>query len=255
MILQAICIGIIGMCATFEWALGTNLASRPIITGIFVGLVLGDLRSGIVLGGLMEMVFIGSVTMGAAVPPDSITGGILGIALAISAKNGAGMALLLAFPIARIYLFIDNFLTLHLFPVFLKKADRCIEKGDFKGMEKIHMVSGFVIKSLPRGIVCGIAFYLGTPVLRWIFGILPAFVQEGLAVTMEYIPALGIAILATMTLTGKTAVYFILGFALAAYLKVPVIGVTILAVCMAVILVQLQDSGQTVTEQEEDEDF
>ena len=73
--------------------------------------------------------------------------------------------------------------------------------------------------------------------------------------TMEYIPALGIAILATMTLTGKTAVYFILGFALAAYLKVPVIGVTILAVCMAVILVQLQDSGQTVTEQEEDEDF
>ena len=48
---------------------------------------------------------------------------------------------------------------------------------------------------------------------------------------------------------------FILGFALAAYLKVPVIGVTILAVCMAVILVQLQDSGQTVTEQEEDEDF
>ena len=84
-------------------------------------------------------------------------------------------------------------------------------------MEKIHMVSGFVIKSLPRGIVCGIAFYLGTPVLRWIFGILPAFVQEGLAVTMEYIPALGIAILATMTLTGKTAVYFILGFALLAY--------------------------------------
>lgn len=56
-------------------------------------------------------------------------------------------------------------------------------------------------------------------------------------------------------MTGKTAVYFILGFALAAYLKVPVIGVTILAVCMAVILVQLQDSGQTVTEQEEDEDF
>ena len=255
MILQAICIGIIGMCATFEWALGTNLASRPIITGIFVGLVLGDLRSGIVLGGLMEMVFIGSVTMGAAVPPDSITGGILGIALAVSTGNGAGIALLLAFPIARLYLFIDNFLTLHLFPVFLKKADRCIEKGDFRGMAKIHLLSGFVIKSLPRGIVCGAGFYLGTPVMRWLLEILPAFVREGLSVTVEYIPALGIAVLATMTLTGKTAAYFILGFALAAYLKIPVIGVTILAVCIAVILVQLQDSGQTITEQEEDEDF
>ena len=35
MLLQAILIGLVAMCSTFEWALGTCLASRPIVTGVF----------------------------------------------------------------------------------------------------------------------------------------------------------------------------------------------------------------------------
>lgn len=78
MLVQAILIGLIAMFVTFEWMFGTNLGSRPIITGMLVGLVMGDLKTGIILGATLEMVFIGSITLGAAVPPDVITGGILG---------------------------------------------------------------------------------------------------------------------------------------------------------------------------------
>lgn len=78
MLVQAVLIGFIAMFVTFEWMLGTNLGSRPIITGVLVGLVMGDLKTGIILGATLEMVFIGSITLGAAVPPDVITGGILG---------------------------------------------------------------------------------------------------------------------------------------------------------------------------------
>lgn len=85
MLVQAIfLIGLIAMFVTFEWMFGTNLGSRPIITGMLVGLVMGDLKTGIILGATLEMVFIGSITLGAAVPPDVITGGILGAAFAIS---------------------------------------------------------------------------------------------------------------------------------------------------------------------------
>ncbi len=140
MLVQAILIGLIAMFVTFEWMFGTNLGSRPIITGMLVGLVMGDLKTGIILGATLEMVFIGSITLGAAVPPDVITGGILGAAFAISTGKGADVALALAFPIATLYLVVDNVLTLGILPFFLHKADTYIEKGDFKGMERMHIL-------------------------------------------------------------------------------------------------------------------
>lgn len=50
MLTQAILIGLVAMCVTFEWALGTCLASRPIVTGVLIGLVMGDLQTGIIVG-------------------------------------------------------------------------------------------------------------------------------------------------------------------------------------------------------------
>lgn len=54
MLVQAILIGLIAMFVTFEWMFGTNLGSRPIITGMLVGLVMGDLKTGIILGQLLR---------------------------------------------------------------------------------------------------------------------------------------------------------------------------------------------------------
>ena len=245
MLVQAILIGLIAMFVTFEWMFGTNLGSRPIITGMLVGLVMGDLKTGIILGATLEMVFIGSITLGAAVPPDVITTG-----------KGADVALALAFPIATLYLVVDNVLTLGILPFFLHKADNYIEKGDFKGMERMHILGGFVVKSLPRGIICAVAFYLGTPVMNRVLEAIPEFVQNGLVAAAGFIPALGIALLAQMILSKKTMVYFILGFALAAYLKIPMLGIAMMAGCLAVILVQMQGTQKVaVQEVEDDDDF
>ena len=246
MLVQAILIGLIAMFVTFEWMFGTNLGSRPIITGMLVGLVMGDLKTGIILG---------SITLGAAVPPDVITGGILGAAFAISTGKGADVALALAFPIATLYLVVDNVLTLGILPFFLHKADTYIEKGDFKGMERMHILGGFVVKSLPRGIICAVAFYLGTPVMNRVLEAIPAFVQNGLVAAAGFIPALGIALLAQMILSKKTMVYFILGFALAAYLKIPMLGIAMMAGCLAVILVQMQGTQKVAVQEVEDDDF
>ena len=254
MLVQAILIGLIAMFVTFEWMFGTNLGSRPIITGMLVGLVMGDLKTGIILGATLEMVFIGSITLGAAVPPDVITGGVLGAAFAISTGKGADVALALAFPIATLYLVVDNVLTLGILPFFLHKADNYIEKGDFKGMERMHILGGFVVKSLPRGIICAVAFYLGTPVMNRVLEAIPEFVQNGLVAAAGFIPALGIALLAQMILSKKTMVYFILGFALAAYLKIPMLGIAMMAGCLAVILVQMQGTQKVAAQEVEDDD-
>ena len=211
---------------------------------------------GILMFFIWPVIQTGIYALGAAVPPDVITGGVLGAAFAISTGKGADVALALAFPIATLYLVVDNVLTLGILPFFLHKADNYIEKGDFKGMERMHILGGFVVKSLPRGIICAVAFYLGTPVMNRVLEAIPEFVQNGLVAAAGFIPALGIALLAQMILSKKTMVYFILGFALAAYLKIPMLGIAMMAGCLAVILVQMQGTQKVaVQEVEDDDDF
>jgi hypothetical protein len=138
---------------------------------------------------------------------------------------------------------------------YVPTTDTYIEKGDFKGMERMHILGGFVVKSLPRGIICAVAFYLGTPVMNRVLEAIPVFVQNGLVAAAGFIPALGIALLAQMILSKKTMVYFILGFALAAYLKIPMLGIAMMAGCLAVILVQMQGTQKVAVQEVEDDDF
>ncbi len=95
-------------------ALGTSLISRPIVTGFLTGLVLGDMETGIVMGATLELAFIGS-SVGASLPPDVVTGGILGVAFAINSGAGAETALLLGLPIATLALIVKISITECLF--------------------------------------------------------------------------------------------------------------------------------------------
>jgi len=88
---------VFGHCEDF---LGTTLLSRPLVLGPLVGLALGDLHQGILIGAALELIFMGNIKVGAAIPPDVVTGGVLGTAFAILSGKGAAIALALAVPIS-----------------------------------------------------------------------------------------------------------------------------------------------------------
>lgn len=68
--IEALLLGLVAFIAQSEYALGTSLISRPIVTGLLTGLVLGDMETGIVMGATLELAFIGSFSVGASLPPD-----------------------------------------------------------------------------------------------------------------------------------------------------------------------------------------
>ncbi|MFO5771515.1 PTS sugar transporter subunit IIC, partial [Klebsiella pneumoniae] len=43
---EALLLGLVAFIAQSEYALGTSLISRPIVTGLLTGLVLGDVQTG-----------------------------------------------------------------------------------------------------------------------------------------------------------------------------------------------------------------
>jgi fructoselysine and glucoselysine-specific PTS system IIC component len=259
MVAQAILLGVVAFIAQSEYALGTSLLSRPIVTGLFTGIVLGDIKTGIIMGATLELAFIGSFSVGASIPPDVVTGGILGTAFAITAGAGTETALLLGLPIATLTLILKNVYLGLLIPMMNHKADTYAEKADYKGVERMHLFAGFGL-SLMLALVVTLSFLVGSKTVSNLLEMIPEFIQHGLSVATGLIPALGFAMLARLLINKQVAPYFFLGFALAAYLSIPVTGVAIFGAILAVIVVNIMNvrsAVQTNTGEviDDDEDF
>jgi PTS system mannose-specific IID component len=217
-----------------EDLLGTTLLSRPLVLGPLVGLVLGDLQQGVIIGASLELIFMGNIKVGAAIPPDVVTGGVLGTAFAIISGKGTGIALALAIPIS----ILAEMLLSALFvtrSVFNKQFERYADAGDWRGVERLHVASGFM-KPLLMALVGWLALQLGSGTMKAFLDRIPDWVNTGLQVAGNLLPALGFALLMNLLFQKRVAPYFFLGFLLAAYLKMPVIAVGGLGVIIAVLV-------------------
>ena len=139
-LIQSILLAAIALIANFDFITGGTMISRPLVTGLLTGVVMGDITTGIIIGGTLELAFMGAFSIGAVIPPDTISGAILGTAFAISTGKGAEVALTLALPIASLVLLIKNLVHVFILPLFVNKADQYAEQGNGKGIMRINMV-------------------------------------------------------------------------------------------------------------------
>ena len=239
-IIQTLLLMLVTALIPMDWMMGSNLISRPIVTGTLTGLILGNMQTGIIMGATIELAFIGAISTGASRPPDIIAGGVLGTAFAIVTGKGVGFAITLAFPVAALYLIIDNVLTLLILPFFLKLGDKYADQGNVKKLNRMNLYSFLAVKSIPRALFVGASFYLGSSIMVKLLNMIPQFVQDGITIAAGIMPALGFALLLQMILKKNVAIYFVLGFALYAYLKIPVLGISIFAFVLAFIIINLQ---------------
>ena len=98
MVIKTILIFLIALLGYSEWLTGTSYLQRPIVLGPLVGLVMGDMVTGTIMGATMELAMVGAISVGAYNPPDTISGTILGVSLAMQAGADASAALTLGIP-------------------------------------------------------------------------------------------------------------------------------------------------------------
>jgi PTS system mannose-specific IID component len=228
--------------------LGTTLLSRPLVLGPLVGLALHDLQQGVIIGATLELIFMGNIKVGAAIPPDVITGGVLGTAFAILSGKGPGIALALAIPISILAEMILSGLFVFR-PIFNKQFDRYAEDGDYRKLQRLHVLSG-LLKPLLMGLITFLALELGAPAMKSLLDRIPSWVNTGLQVAGSMLPALGFALLMNLMFNKKVAPYFFLGFMLAAYLKLPVIAIGGLGLIIALIITGNTPQPNPETEEE-----
>ena len=61
---------------------------QPIVTGMVIGLILGDVQTGLIVGGTYQLMTIGNMPIGGAQPPNAVVGGIMAATLAIFSGSG-----------------------------------------------------------------------------------------------------------------------------------------------------------------------
>ena len=52
---------------------------QPIVSGAVVGAILGDLPTGLVVGGTYQLMTIGNMPVGGAQPPNAVIGGVMAV--------------------------------------------------------------------------------------------------------------------------------------------------------------------------------
>ena len=244
MLVQALLAGLVVGLSKMEYFFGYSMFNRPIVEGAIMGLVLGDPVTGTIIGATLEIVFLGSFPVGAAVSPDG--GTAAGVSTAFAILTGAGTAVGTAFAVPLALLggfafvlckFINN-----AFAEAMKAARALFWAGSWVGTFGLYFLIGFL------------SVFFGSTALESAVSAIPADVINGLASGGNLLPAVGFALLLSMIMDKKLAPWFFIGFILAAYLQLPVIAVTALATAgVVLILVSRNENPATSTADEGDD--
>lgn len=236
MFIKAILVGLVGIfCMLDSRLLGRLNFERPLIGSTLVGLVLGDLHTGLIVGAQLELVSLGLVNIGAAAPPDMILGSIIASAFAILTGSKPEEALTIAIPIAVLGQVLGTILRTILSGIN-HRVDALIDEGEFKKAANTHIIWGTTLYSLSYFIPIFLSIYLGTDFVKSFIEMIPEWLTNGLGLAASIMPAYGIALLLSMMMTFKNSVFMVLGFLLAAYFKLDLTGISLFGIVIALIL-------------------
>lgn len=227
-LLLAIIAGILGV---ERLAFGQFGFSNPLVASTIVGLALGNGQMGITIGITLQLIWMGVVGIGAAVPPDVVIGSVLATAFAILTGQGPELALAIAVPVAIAAQTLDIFVrTIN--SGLTHWAERKIDEGNVDSVVWANL-AGIVLMFLRSFIVVYPAIYFGVDAVKAVIGQIPSVVTVGLQAAGGMLPALGFGMLLNMVGIPKLFPYFFIGFAFATFMKVPLIGVAVMGAAAA----------------------
>jgi PTS system mannose-specific IIC component len=216
-----------------------TMAVRPLISGFIAGLIIGDVQIGLLIGGTLELMALGVYTYGGATIPEYSVGAILGTYFGHASGFQVGLAL--AIPAALLLTQVDV-LNRFLNFVFVHRADTYAEKGDSTSFDHMMVRYSHMIWGFSRAIPVFLAVAFGQPVVTAIstFFTNNAWINNGIRTAGGMLPALGFAMLLKIMPVQKYPYFLLLGFVMFAYLKMPLVGIAITGVAIAMIFQALK---------------
>lgn len=212
---------------------GQNLLNTPIVEATLVGLICGDVTTGLLMGATLQLIFMGFVGIGVTSLPNSSAGTILAVAFATMSNLEPEAAIALSMPIAM--LFQPCGIIPRIFNnIWNPKMDLAAEKGDYKAMER-YFWCGVAAFAVVYFVPMFLALYFGSGAVEAIINAIPQVILDGLNKASTLLPALGIALLMNYIMDRDSTPYVFLGFVLAAFLGMNTLGIAAIGLIIAVV--------------------
>lgn len=241
-LLQAFLIAVLGWLSSIYGPLligglgGWYTLGRPLVSGFVIGLILGDVKTGILMGAAIQTLYIGLVTPGGAMPADVNYASWIGIPLAMVAGAGTEYALALSVPLSALgVLAVYGLCAINLF--FVHKQDNYIDNYEFDKAARIPIVgqiTNFVLRFIPIFAIN----YFGSGLITTLIGIIPEQITDILQVFANLLPMVGFMLLMkTLVRSNLDLVLYSFGFILISVFESPMVAIVIIALLIAMMSV------------------
>lgn len=212
---------------------GGTYMDRPIVCCTLVGLVMGDVASGLAIGGFMELAWMGMLSFAGVIDSEPRFGAVPGAAVALASGCGAGVALLAAIPFAYLGGFVSSRYNSLNGRLMERWCDPWAREGRLHEICVYHMAVGLA-KCVVMSLIMGVVVALVTGPVVAALALVPDAALAGIELAAGLIPAVALAIMVNLLWDRRFVPLFFAGFALSAYLGASTVAVAVLAVSLAV---------------------
>ncbi|BDR57065.1 PTS mannose/fructose/sorbose/N-acetylgalactosamine transporter subunit IIC [Xylocopilactobacillus apis] len=220
---------IIMLAAYMAWDNGTGnqiTGNWPVIIGLLVGLIMGDMGTGLSIGGTLQLMSLGVAAIGGSSIPEYGVATIVSVFLAIRTGASTGTAIAVGLPVGMLTMQLDIIVKI-VNNFFAHWSQRMLHEKKFDKMDPIFYltVACWMLKYV---IPIMLVVLFGTPIVKMILHVIPAWFTNGLTIAGGMLPVVGIGMLLRFMPVKKYLTYLILGFVAAAYVKIPILGIALI---------------------------
>lgn len=207
---------------------------QPVAAGFITGLILGDVQTGLFIGGTLQLMSLGISNFGGASIPDYQTASIIATFITVTTGQKASVGISIGIPVALLMVEFDVIRnTIGIWMV--DNAEAQAKKGNYKTVTAMQMF-GVFLTVLTTGLPVALSVIFGPSLVRSILNVTPQWLTGGLSVAGGLLPAVGIALLLRYLPAKEYFSYLIFGFVLAVYVKVSLLGVALVGVGIALLI-------------------
>lgn len=240
--ITALQIILIGLWTGFCWTgmLFGIYSFRSLVLATGVGFILGDVQTGLQVGAISELAFMGfGVGAGGTVPPSPMGPGIVGAIIAITTGTEPAIAFTLSIPFAIAFQFLQT--TMYVAMSGNAEASKeAIRKGEFAKFK--FFANATVILFFVVGVILGSVSAGASQVVQSFVNALPKLLVDGLRLSGQLLPAIGFATILSVMSKKELLPYMLVGYVGMTYLNLPIMGVAFVGLIGALLYFFKEDT-------------
>jgi len=227
---------------------------HPITVSLWVGLILGDVPTAMMVGALIQPMFLSQISAGFVSTNDSTAAGIITPAIVITTGMSIDASIAVALAVGLVMCQLTN-VRMAVSVIFAQMMDDAVEKRQYERLPFITFILPKLFYILLYWVPITIALYFGTESIGFFVNGLPAWLQSGLSAMGSMMPALGFAIILSSVGKKEYIPFFIGGYIFAELTGVSSLVVVMVGVCVAYLDMRWsKDDAAAIDDEEEEEE-